>query len=199
MIAKTFIKSLRIFTVVFSLCAIPALAAQAKYLNITLNGSYEEQSATDYNETSTTYGLELGIPITWFFELSFGHSVTQEKRVYSQEYTDYLVSRSLPRPESGVYTDKSNQLDTTANASLGYPIGYFYPYIFGGRLWRNVNQENSYYVSKPVKQETFNAGVGVSVFLTMQMRLKLSHRVSPSAKDSKVLDSLSSVGLSWGI
>lgn len=200
-----FVKTRLALALCAAACVLPSLArANGRYLNVTLQGAFEKQRAKEYTLRRESYGLELGIPITWFFEIELGHNVTMQTRTYTQAGIDALneqiAEAGISGKLEGPLEDKVQQLGTTVNGSIGYPIGAVYPYIFGGKLWRTVQQRSIFYISAPQKDETWNAGVGMASALGAGMKLKVSYRLSPSVLEpKKTFDTLLSLGLTWGI
>lgn len=175
--------------------------AEGRYMNITVNGSYDQEHTKDYDYTKRSYGLEVAFPITWFFEIAVGTTANTETKKYTDAGTVNLIDTHQISFMTGNYFQTITQTDVTINGSLGYPVGYIYPYLFGGYLKRSYDENNSVYDTGTIPLNTYDAGIGVSIFVTNQIRLKLSERFSPSTRKStqKLYDSLLSVGLTWGI
>ncbi len=177
--------------------------AQGRFLSISLTGAYAENTTKNSQTYRKSWGAELGLPLTSFFEVSLGHTFVEDITIYNDEYRELLEDRGYPLPE-GRLTATQRIQDYSANGSLGYSIRSIRPSIFGGALRRKVCQEDFLEDHGCEMQNlTWNAGVALSVYVTWSLRLKASHRISPSVHqvsgEKRKFDELTSVGLEWSL
>jgi opacity protein-like surface antigen len=176
--------------------------ANAEYVNISLDGSYNKtlsQYSTTYRKS---WGLSLGIPITKILEIEFGHTFSDDKTVYNSDYRTLLESKGVFLPSTEI-SSKQQVQDYSANAALGIPLKYIRPSLFGGILQRKVCTETPFEDEGCSAQKTtWNAGLSLQTYITQSLRLKMSYRLSPSTTTSpgkRQFDELVSAGISWGI
>ena len=190
---------LLLLSIIFSLLSCSGFAQRAKYFEVGINGSYSKSHSTHKVSTLSSLGVDISIPFSYFFELSFGHTVSIDRDTYNQAYKDYMNSKGYVLPEGDIES-VDQILDTFVNAVFAYPMGYLKPWIFGGQLWRKICQEDTYQDYGCSDMEpTWNAGIGLSFYLTMRLRLKGSYRISPYTgdEDGSTLDEKVSLGISW--
>jgi hypothetical protein len=175
--------------------------AQTKFLDISINGSYS-RSFSQYSESvRKSLGLELGLPLSSFFEVSLAHNLIQESTRYNESYREAIKDRVTLDP--GPITSSRTIQDYSANGDLGYAFGSVRPSIFGGALRSKICDEDFIEDRGCQTQDlTWNAGFSFQAYMTSSLRLKLSIRFSPSAdkdRKNKTYDQLTSVGLTWGL
>jgi hypothetical protein len=192
--------------VFFSLIALvfwsPSAKAQGgEFLNISLSGSYAKSKSKFSSNYRRSLGLELGLPLTSYFQVSLGHNLIQDRTIYNDEYRSLAKERGYNL--EGPIVQEANIQDYSANGELGLNLGHVRPGIFGGALRRKVCQEDPLQDSGCETQDlTWNAGVSLQVLITYALRLKASYRISPSVKtgdSARSFDELTSVGLTWGL
>lgn len=183
--------------------------AQGRYLDISLSGSYQKAHSHYSTNLRRSLGLELGIPLSAYLSLAVGHTIVQSNTEYNEKYREVLVARGL-RDLPPKLTQSYQTNDTTVNAAIGVALGALRPSLFGGALWRRSCSEDTFYDEGCEKDPvTWNAGAGLSIFLTQSMRFKVSYRISPSDQDQdadsletdkkKRFDELVSLGLTWSL
>ena len=192
--------TIKLCGIIIAFMANPAVA-QGKFVDISINGSYSKSHAVFSTTTRTSYGLELGLPISSFFEVALGHTVTKDTETFNSIYLRLLRAKGIDLPE---YHRKSSITDSSVNGSMGVVVGPLKPTVFAGVLWRKECGSDSLAVSpcQSAAGPTWNAGIGVSVLVTYALRLKITYRISPSydyERNRKAYDELISLGLSWGI
>ena len=190
--------------IALGICSILASKAHAQgsFLDISVDGSYsksKDKFSTNYRKT---WGLQLGIPLTSFFEVALGHTFTENTVIYNDLYRKAMISSGYTIPE-GSLSAKTQVQDYSANGALGYSIGAVKPSIFGGALRRKMCREDVLADDGCETQDlTWNAGVSLQIYLTMALRLKATYRISPSIDQStpkKSYDELTSLGLTWSL
>lgn len=196
---------LRLAALLAVLWALPAQAGS--FFNISVDGSYQRTLTEDSETTQMSLGGELGIPITSFFELAFGHTLSLYRDDYTDAYREKILQYYM---RYGVQADQfptdlmreTTVVDSVVNAVVGYQLGYVKPTVFAGKMWRKVCREDTFEDEGCGSQEsTWNAGLGMAVYLTSALRLRLSYRVSPSSRedDKSTFDDRFAVGLTWGL
>jgi hypothetical protein len=177
--------------------------AQYKYFSVSVNGSYS-QSKTEYSDKlRTSYGAELGIPLTSFLEVSYNYSRTDDKDKLNQKYRDELTNKGIAVPADTPLTRKVTLLDQSLDAGVGFMLGFIKPTFFGGFLWRTSCFEEWYadFGCSQATKPTWNAGAMITTYITQRLRFKVTYRMSPVTNEgapSKVYDRSVSLGLSWG-
>jgi hypothetical protein len=164
---------------------------------VTLSGSYEERFSQFKTNQRRSWSAELVVPLTSFFQFSAGHSFLEAKDIFNDEYREFQRTRGVELPEGPVESIET-YIDTTVNGVLYQNFGYVRPSIFGGALWRTYCEENSLADYGCKEQEiSWNAGAGLSLRITTNLRLSVTYRVTPSVthKDDERLDTLTSLGL----
>ncbi len=159
------------------------LYAQENHFDLTFNGSYSVSNNTDYKYTKTSYGLDLGIPLSNYFELNFGDSITKEIYVYTAEYKNYFISKGNTFP-AGDLTQEYHSSDTYANLSVGLFSLYISPSIYGGVIYRRIYFKDYYGTESTGDELTWDAGAALSIRLSRHFRLKVTYRISPSGVNS---------------
>lgn len=177
-------------------------AAQGRFLDISVSGSYQKTLADDRDNYRRSWGLELGLPLTSFFEVQFGHTFIEDVTIFNERYRESAENAGYDLPE-GRLKAQSRVFDYSANGDLGVSFRAIRPSIFGGALRRKICRED-YYEDHGCEQIdlSWNAGVALQVYITMSMRLKASYRVSPAIaknREKKAYDELTSVGLEWSL
>ena len=176
----------------------PALARYGMpRFELTLNGSYEQRFSQFKTNERRSWGAELLVPLTSFFQFSAGHTFLKNRDVYNDEYKAFQRARGIELPE-GTVESIDTYIDTTVNGVLYQNFGYVRPSIFGGALWRTYCEENTFNDYGCKEQDvSWNAGAGLSLQITNNLRLSLSYRVTPSVtyKTDDRLDTLTSLGL----
>lgn len=198
----------------------PAFAKDG-FVDISVTGMQQKDNYKDGAavETKSTLGVELGIPITDYFQISFGYTYYEEKMSYNDESSARArESVAINTCTSGTTSDKTEcateimngkkftsvltKSDITANTSFGYPIGLFYPSVFFGKLWRKTQEKNSVTTEKEVPNSTWNAGLAAQMYLTYRLRFKVSYRLSPSvnfSSSNREFDTLTSLGFTYSL
>ena len=174
-----------------------ALAQSGRYFELTLSGSYETRYSQYRENQRKSYGVELLVPLTSFLQLSAGHTFVEDKDIYNDEYRAFQAEQNVALPDGPLF-NISTYADTTGNGVLYYNFGYVRPSVFGGVLLRTYCEENPLIDYGCVEQDpTWNAGAGLSMIITLNLRLNISHRVSPAVtyETDGQLDGLTSVGL----
>lgn len=164
---------------------------------LTLSGSYEERFSQFKTSQRRSWGAELVVPLTSFFQFSAGHTFTEDKDLFNDEYRTFQLERGVDLPE-GKIEAIDTYIDTTVNGVLYHNFGYVRPSVFGGALWRTYCEENSFADYGCDEQDvTWNTGAGLSVKITGNLRLSLTYRITPSVtyKTDERLDTLTSLGL----
>jgi hypothetical protein len=171
--------------------------AQYEYLSMTLNGMLGNHYYRSEKQERTLLGLEVGIPLTRFFQIDLGHNYTQDKTTYSDEYRKNVESLGYVLPK-GKLEQMNSSLQTYINGSIGVVIGFVRPTVFGGALWQTVCEEDTFtdYGCQRLAM-TWNAGVGIGAVLTRYIQLKAQYRISPNTL--KTQNTELSIGLTWGI
>ncbi|MEN9808561.1 MAG: hypothetical protein RLZZ488_128 [Pseudomonadota bacterium] len=193
--------SLLAATLVALTAAYPSDAsAGSRFVDISLSGSYQSDIQKYLTSTRRSLGLEFGLPINNFLDLSLGHTQIQDRDNYNQVYRDIKKSQGVAVPD-GELEQKTQIVDTSFNAAVGYTFGFIKPTFFGGALWRRSCLEDTYQDYGCVDQDvTWNAGLGLSTYITTSTRFRVSYRRSPSASQESVkknFDELTSIGLTW--
>lgn len=175
-------------------------SAGSRFVDISLSGSYQSDIQKYLTSTRRSLGLEFGLPITHFLDLSLGHTQIQDRDNYNQLYRDIKKSQGVAVPD-GELEQKTQIVDTSFNAAVGYSFGFVKPTLFGGALWRRSCLEDTYQDYGCIDQDvTWNAGLGLSTYITTNTRFRVSYRRSPSASQESVkknYDELTSIGLTW--
>lgn len=185
-----------------ALLAFTGRAHAARYLDVSLDGMYQRNDGPYKLTTYQTLGVDLGIPLTEFMDLSLGHMISVKTELYNETYKLAMRERGLSVPDVSLVS-KEDTADTYVNAAFGVVLGYVRPTLFGGVLWRKMCNEDTFEdlgCEKP--KLTWNAGAGASAYITMGTRLKISFRVSPPVtekKKFKELDQKLTVGLAWSL
>lgn len=177
-----------------------AFAQSPQLFELTLSGSYSERFSEYKTNQTKSWGAELRLPLTHFFEVSVGHSFLEDKDTFNEKYRALQQEQGYTLPE-GPIESIDTYIDTTTNAALFYTFGYLRPSIFGGALWRTYCSENTLadYGCKD-QDVTWNAGAALSVIITYNLRLRASIRFSPSVvKDNadQKYDQSTSIGLTF--
>ncbi len=190
---KSFLISIYIVTLVM----FSDVKAQYEYLSMTLNGMLGNHYYRLEKHEKTLLGLEIGIPLTRFFQIDLGHSYNQDKTTYSDEYRKNVESLGYTLP-LGKIEQMNSSLQTYANGSVGFIIGFVRPTLFGGALWQTTCDEDTFQDYGCQRQPmTWNAGVGLGAVLTRFVQLKAQYRISPNTLKTKNTEL--SLGLTWGI
>ena len=172
--------------------------AQGRFLDISVDGSYQKTATKSYHNTRKSLGLELGIPLTSFFTISAGQNYLDDRTKYTDEWVAQRSNQS--KFPDNKYEQAKLTTDTTVNGAVGIGLGALRPSVFGGALWRRECTEDSFQDDGCEKKPlTWNAGISASVFLTYSLRFKASYRISPSEDNKKIFDTLMSLGLTWGL
>jgi hypothetical protein len=186
---------------VFHLTTHTAWAA-ARYLDVSLTGSYQSDIQKYLTSTRRSLGIELGLPLTSVFELGIAHTQILDRDVYNELYRETKKAQGVTVPEGDI-EQKTQIVDTSVNASVGYWFGYVRPTLFGGALWRRSCLEDTFQDYGCTNQDvTWNAGLALSAYITANTRFRISYRRSPSASQEsskKNFDELTSVGLTWSL
>lgn len=189
-----------LFAVVSSFSSVAS--AGARFIDISLSGSYQSDIQKYLTSTRRSLGLELGLPLTHFLDLSLGHTQIQDRDNYNQIYRETKKSQGVAVPD-GDLEQKTQIVDTSFNAAVGYSFGFIKPTLFGGALWRRSCLEDTYQDYGCIDQNvTWNAGLGLSTYITTSTRFRVSYRRSPSASqeaEKKSYDELTSIGLTWSL
>jgi hypothetical protein len=176
--------------------------ARARYMDVSLSGSYTSDVRKYLQSSRKSFGVELGLPVTDFIDLSIAHTNILDREVYNDLYKQIKKSQGVSVPEGDI-EQITRSLDSSVNTGIGYQIGYVKPTLFGGALWRRSCLEDTFESYGCIDQDvTWNAGVAVSVYVTMSTRFRMSYRRSPSASQDSVkknFDELTSIGLTWGL
>ncbi len=193
--------------------------ARETYLDISVNGLQQRDQYENGIDTKETLGVELGVPITQYFEISLGYTINRETFEYSANASrEKRIEAAAVNCSGGTSTDRATcaaeylndekfiyrklNTDITTNASFGYPIGLWYPSIFFGKLWRTTNESTSIAKGKDEKNPTWNAGMAMQVYLTYKLRFKASYRLSPSTTSKpshRQFDTLTTVGFTYSL
>lgn|GEM_PF-684607 len=176
--------------------------AQGRFLDLSLTGAYSKSTQEYSVTTRRTWTGEIGLPLTSFFEVSLGHTFTEDTTRYNDSYRDMLLSKGYPLPDGTIQAVQRVQ-DYSVNGDLGYAIRSVRPSIFGGALRRRVCQEDVFedHGCETIKL-SWNAGLALQIYLTQALRFKASWRVSPAVaknRPKKTYDQQTSVGLSWSL
>jgi hypothetical protein len=176
----------------------PAFAQmRTQFFELTLTGSAEQRYSQFKTGQRRSWGAEILVPVTSFFQLSAGHTYLENKDTYNDAYREFQRQQGVELPAGNINSIET-YIDTTVNGVLYQNLGYVRPSIFGGALWRTYCEENSFtdYGCKP-QDVSWNAGAGISVYVTNNLRVGVSHRLTPSVthKTDKRLDSLTSLSL----
>jgi hypothetical protein len=176
--------------------------AGARYVDISLTGSYQSDIQKYLTSTRRSLGLEIGLPLTNFLDLSLSHTQILDRDVYNELYRETKKSQGVTVPEGDI-EQKTQIVDTSVNAAVGYSFGYVKPTLFGGALWRRSCLEDTFQDYGCSDQDvTWNAGIALSAYITMSTRFRVSYRRSPSASQEsskKNYDELTSIGLTWSL
>ncbi|MEN9824428.1 MAG: hypothetical protein RI953_173 [Pseudomonadota bacterium] len=176
--------------------------AGARYVDISLTGSYQSDIQKYQTSTRRSLGLEIGLPLTHFLDLSLSHTQILDRDVYNELYRETKKAQGVTVPEGDI-EQKTQIVDTSVNAAVGYSFGYVKPTLFGGALWRRSCLEDTFQDYGCSDQDvTWNAGIGLSAYITMSTRFRVSYRRSPSASQEsskKNYDELTSIGLTWSL
>lgn len=176
--------------------------ASARYIDISLTGSYQSDIQKYLKSTRQSLGVEIGLPITPFFDLSLGHTQIVDRDLYNELYRETKRAQGVFIPDGDI-EQKTQIVDTSVNAAFGYPIRFIKPTVFGGALWRRSCLEDTYQDYGCTDQKvTWNAGITLSAYITMSTRFRMSYRRSPSASQEsarKNFDELTTVGLTWSL
>jgi opacity protein-like surface antigen len=176
----------------------PAFAQMRTQLfELTLTGSAEQRYSQFKTGQRRSWGAEILVPVTSFFQLSAGHTYLENKDTYNEAYREFQRQQGVELPAGNINSIET-YIDTTVNGVLYQNLGYVRPSIFGGALWRTYCEENSFadYGCKP-QDVSWNAGAGISVYVTNNLRVGVSYRLTPSVthKTDERLDSLTSLSL----
>lgn len=193
--------------------------ARDSMLDISVNGMQQRDQYESGIDIKESLGIELGIPITQYFQISLGYAINRETFEYSIEASEYKRQQAAVKYCSGgtntdsmacvaeyvngeKYIDRKLNTDITTNASFGYQLGLWYPSFFFGKLWRTTNVSNSIEKGEDSKNPTWNAGVAMQVYLTYKLRFKASYRISPStisSPSSRKFDTLMTLGFTYSL
>jgi hypothetical protein len=177
-----------------------AHAQGAQLFELTLSGSYSERFSEYKTNRTKSWGAELRLPLTHFFEVSVGHSFMEDKDTFNEKYRAMQQDLGYTLPEGSIESIDT-YIDTTTNAALFYTFGYLRPSIFGGALWRTYCSENTLADYGCQDQDvTWNAGAALSVIITYNLRLRASVRYSPSVvkdNEDQKYDQSTSLGLTF--
>ncbi|MFZ9519950.1 MAG: hypothetical protein ACO3A4_05675 [Silvanigrellaceae bacterium] len=177
--------------------------AGARYIDISLTGSYQSDIQKYLTSTRRSLGVEIGLPLTNYLDLSLSHTQILDRDIYNELYRETKKSQGVAVPDGDI-EQKTQIADTSANAAIGYSFGYIKPTLFGGALWRRSCLEDTFQDYGCTDQTvTWNAGIAISAYIGMSgTRFRLSYRRSPSASQEstkKNFDELTSVGLTWSL
>lgn len=176
--------------------------AGARFIDVSLSGSYNSDIQKYQTSTRRSLGIELGLPLTNIFDVSVSHTQILDRDVYNEIYRQAKIAQGVTVP-NGDIEQKTQIADTSVNASMGYLFGYIKPAVFGGALWRRSCLEDTFQDYGCVDQDaTWNAGLAVSAYITSSTRFRVSYRRSPSAaqeSEKKSYDELTSFGLTWSL
>lgn len=177
-------------------------AAQGRFLDISISGSYQKTLADDRDNYRRSWGLSLGLPLTSFFQVQIGHTFIEDVTLFNESYREAAENAGYELPDVRLKA-QSRVFDYSANGDLGVSFQAIRPSIFGGALRRKICRED-YYQDHGCEQIdlSWNAGVALQVYITMSMRLKATYRLSPSIaknREKKAYDELTSVGLEWSL
>lgn len=193
--------------------------ARESLLEVSVNGMQQNDQYESGVDIKESLGVELGIPITPYFQISLGYAINRETFEYSTEAsvikredaadrlcragTDTDITACRAEYENGEsYIYRKVNTDITTNASFGYQLGLWYPSIFFGRLWRTTNESNSIEKGEDSKNPTWNAGLAMQVYLTYKLRFKASYRISPStisSPEKRKFDTLMTLGFTYSL
>jgi opacity protein-like surface antigen len=166
-------------------------------LEVTLTGSLEERFSQFKTNQRRSWGAEVLVPIASFLQLSAGHTFLEDKDTFNSEYREFQSERGVALPPGAIESIET-YIDSTVNGVLFQTLGYVRPSIFGGALWRTYCEENSLADYGCIEQDlSWNAGAGLSMRVTNNLRLGITYRVTPSVthKKDKRLDTLTSLSL----
>lgn len=185
--------------------AIPcqSLAGYAsKYMDISLTGSLNKDIQEYMTSSRRSLGIEIGLPITEVFDLILSHTLILDRDEFNEAYRSAKKAQGVNFPE-GTIEQKTQFLDYSANAAIGYSFGYMKPTLFAGALKRRSCLEDTFQDYGCTDQKiTWNAGLGLSTYITNTTRFRVSYRLSPSVHQSglkKDYDELVSIGLTWSL
>ncbi|MBM3381498.1 MAG: hypothetical protein FJY29_03560 [Betaproteobacteria bacterium] len=184
---------------------VPSLAfarGGSRYINISLMGSLQKDIQQYTTSTRRSLGIEIGLPLTEFMEISLGHTQILDRDQYNEAYREAKKAQGVNLPE-GPIEQKQQIADNSANISFGYSFGYVKPSLFAGALQRRACLEDTSYNYGCSNQNiTWNAGLGLATYITMGTRFRVTYRLSPSvhqAGSKKSFDELVSIGLTWSM
>ncbi|KAB8033777.1 hypothetical protein [Fluviispira multicolorata] len=177
---KIILFTLLISILIFSFLLNKKAIAEGHYFNLTINGNYQTSYSSTYKNTQLTWGVELGIPLFQYLELSLGKSYTKDTYEYTDDYKNSLTNKGLVLP-AGTLTQENDTSDTYINLTLSPIWTYINPSIFGGFLMRNVCSRD-YFGDNTCENQalTWNAGGAISFYLSQYLRIKFSYKISPS-------------------
>lgn len=194
-----------IVTSIAGVCLLPAVGharGGSRYIDISVSGSFQKDIQQYVTSARRSLGIEIGLPLTEVIDLSFGHTQILDVDIYNEAYRAAKTAQGVVLPE-GAIEQKTQIVDSSANAAFGHSFGYVKPTLFGGALWRRSCLEDTFQDYGCTDQNvTWNAGLAVSAYITMRTRFRLSYRISPSVHQGgtkKNLDELVSVGLTWSL
>jgi hypothetical protein len=162
------------------LCIHEFAFASGNFFDITFNGSFQSSFTTNYKYTKTSYGIELGIPLSSFFEINIGESFATSKYIYTDEYKAYLTSKGISLP-TGDLTQEYLTTSTYGNISIGLFGYYLSPSIYGG-VMNSQTRYKDFFGVETSKQEnlSWDAGAALSIRLSRYLKFKINYRISPS-------------------
>ncbi|MEN9529754.1 MAG: hypothetical protein RI932_1627 [Pseudomonadota bacterium] len=174
----------------------------SRYIDVSLMGSLQKDIQQYVTSTRRSVGLEIGLPLTEILDLSFGHTQILDRDQYNEAYREAKKAQGVNLP-TGSIEQKTQIVDTSVNASVGYSFGYVKPTLFGGGLWRRSCLEDTFQDYGCTNQNvTWNAGLGLATYITMGTRFRVTYRLSPSVHQGsgkKNYDELVSIGLTWSL
>jgi len=174
----------------------------SKLIDVSLSGSFQKDIQQYVISSRRSLGLEIGLPLTDLLDLSVGHTQILDRDEYNESYREAKKAQGVTLP-AGTIEQKTQIVDTSVNASIGYSFGYVKPTLFGGGLWRRSCLEDTFQDYGCTNQKvTWNAGLAISAYITMGTRARVSYRLSPSVHQpgvKKNYDELVSIGLTWSL
>ena len=186
---------------------LPQAQGQGTRVNLSADGAYTKSFGSIKTSTRKQIGFELGIPVTSFFEISAGY--TLQKQDSTRDGPDAPLEAQICEAQAAAlgrtcqlpHNESLQSTETTVNGALSWSFGLVTPFVFGGKLWRRTCQEDSfidYGCSSP--QSTWNAGLGLSMLVSMRSRVRVKFQVSPASNEKKnAYDQTASLGVTLGI
>jgi hypothetical protein len=202
---QTHLFSSAVFLCLGSVMLLPTQAwarGGSRFIDVSLIGSFQKDIQQYVTSTRRSVGLEIGLPLTNVLDLSFGHTQILDLDQYNESYREAKKAQGVTLPDGSI-EQKTQIVDSSVNAAIGYSFGYVKPTLFGGGLWRRSCLEDTFQDYGCTNQKvTWNAGLGISAYITMGTRFRVSYRLSPSVHQSGVkknFDELVSIGLTWSL